>query len=72
MIQLTTYKYTRFEEFHYEKSYSVDEVKALLSEAGLEFVAVYDAFTFDEPKADSSRIYFVAREKGKSKLTEDK
>ena len=67
-----TNKYTRFEEFHYEKSYSVDEVKALLSEAGLEFVAVYDAFTFDEPKADSSRIYFVAREKGKSKLTEDK
>ncbi len=67
-----TDKYTRFEEFHYEKSYSIEEIKNLLEEAGLEFVAVYDAFTFDKPKTDSSRIYFVAREKGKSKLAEDK
>ena len=39
----------------------VDEIKRLLNEAGLEFVACYDAFTFDSPKEDSSRIYFVAR-----------
>ncbi len=59
-------KYDRFEEFHYERAYLIDEIKKLLNEAGLEFVACYDAFTFDSPKEDSSRVYFVAREKGKA------
>lgn len=59
-------KYTRFEEFHYERAYSVEEVKDLLNEAGLEFVAVYDAFTFNPPKEDSTRLYFIARESGKA------
>ncbi len=58
-------KYTRYEEFHYERAYSIDEIKSLLLEAGLEFVAVYDSFTFEEPKKDSTRLYFIAREKGK-------
>lgn len=58
-------KYTRFEEYHYEKAYSVEDIMELLDEAGLEFISVYDAFTFNPPKADSTRLYFVAREKGK-------
>ena len=32
----------------------------------MEFVAAYDAFTKEPPKADSERIYVVAREHGKS------
>ena len=37
----------------------------LLEEAGLEFVAVYDAFTHETPRPDSERIYLIARECGK-------
>jgi len=64
-------KYTRFEEFHYEKAYCIKEIKELLAEAGLEFVACYDAFTFNKPSEESTRIYFVARENGKTLAMED-
>lgn len=37
----------------------------MLEEAGMEFVTAYDAFTHDNVKEDSERIYIVAREKGK-------
>ena len=57
--------FDRFQETHYEKMYEIEEVKALLAAAGLEFLAVYDAFTKSPPLDDSQRIYFVAREKGK-------
>lgn len=59
-------KYNRFEEFHYERAYGIDEIKALLTESGLEFLTAYDAFTFEPPKENSQRLYFVAREKGKA------
>ena len=60
-------KYRRFEELHYEKAYSVDEIKNLLTESGLEFISAYDAFTFEPPKKDSQRLYFIAKEKGKTR-----
>lgn len=53
----------RLEETHYQKAYSLDTVKRLLLEAGMEFVASYDAFTREEPSGDSERIYVIAREK---------
>lgn len=57
--------FDRFKETHYEKMYEIEEVKDLLEEAGMEFLAVYDAFTKCPPVTDSERVYFVAREKGK-------
>jgi len=59
--------YRRFEEEHYEKAYSLETVKKLLNKAGLKFLAVYDAFTFDVPKAESERVYFIAQEIKKNK-----
>ncbi len=35
------------------------------AEAGLELVAMYDAFTKEPPREDSERVYVVARERGK-------
>lgn len=55
--------YERFEETHLQKSWSVEEIKALLEKAGLEFVAVYDAFTKNKPTETSERVYFIAKEK---------
>lgn len=52
----------RFDEKHYQKAYSLDTVKELLTKAGMEFVAAYDAFTHNPPTPTSERIYIVARE----------
>ncbi|HOA81360.1 MAG TPA: class I SAM-dependent methyltransferase [Defluviitaleaceae bacterium] len=58
--------YKKYEELHYEKMYSTDTITKLIENAGLELLAIYDAYTFELPKEDSERIFFVAREKGKS------
>lgn len=58
-------KYNRYEEYHYEKGYSIEKIKELIEKSGLEFVACYNELSFNPPKADSERIFFVAREKGK-------
>lgn len=55
--------YRRYEEVHYRRAYSLERVKQLLEEAGMEFVAVYDMLTEEKPKADSERVYVIAREK---------
>jgi len=59
--------YERFEEIHYQKAYSINLIKELLQKAGLDVLAVYDAFTFNEPKEDSERVYFVAQEISKKR-----
>ena len=54
--------YRRFSETHYQQCYSLETVKRLLEEAGMEFVTAYDAFTNEPPREDSERIYIIARE----------
>lgn len=58
-------RYERFEEVHYEKAYSIDTVTQLLEKSGLKLINIYDAYTFDEPKENSERLFFVAQEQGK-------
>jgi len=53
--------YQKSEETHYQRAYSLETIEALLVKAGLKFITAYDAFTFDEPKNDSERIYIIAR-----------
>lgn len=55
--------FERFCETHYQKAYSIKAVKELLERAGMEFLAVYDAFTHNPPTEKSERVYFVAKEK---------
>lgn len=54
-------RYDKYEENHIQRGYTIETVKKLMEEAGLEIVAVYDAFTKEPPKADSERVYFVGR-----------
>lgn len=54
--------YRKYEEYHYQKAYSIEEVKAALEAAGLEFLKVYDGYTFDDVRDDSERVCFIARE----------
>ena len=57
--------YRKYEETHFQRVYDLDMVKGLLKEAGMEFVAAYDAFTREPVREDSERIYIIARECGK-------
>lgn len=58
--------YRKYEEIHYQRAYEIETVKELLEQAGMEFVAVYDAFTHNTPNPYSERVYVIAREKGKT------
>lgn len=58
--------YRKYEETHYQRAYEPDEIRRLLLEAGLEFVAAYDAFTREPVRKDSERMYVIARECGKA------
>lgn len=58
-------KYERFEECHYQRAYEVEEMVELVKQAGMEVLAVYDAFTKEPPKKNSERVYIVAKEQGK-------
>lgn len=57
--------YRKYEETHYQRAYELETIKRLLAEAGMEFVAAYDAFTRETVREDSERIYVLAREHGK-------
>ena len=51
------------EETHYRRAYSLDTIRRLLEEAGMEWVAVYDSLTEKRPQEDTERVYIIAREK---------
>ncbi len=60
--------FEKHEETHFQRAYTLDEIKSALEAAGLLFVTVYDAFTFAKPKANSERIYVIAKEIHKTNL----
>ena len=59
--------FVRFKETHYQKAYTLEDVKSLIEQAGMEFVAAYDAFTKNPVRDNSERMYIIAREKGKKR-----
>ena len=58
--------YRKYEETHFQKAYSLEEVRQAAEEAGIEFVAAYDACTRNPVREDSERIYIIMREQGKT------
>lgn len=57
--------FRRFTETHFQRGYTVEEMKGFLEQAGLELIRFLDADTHKEPTACSERIYGIAREKQK-------
>lgn len=57
--------YRKYEETHFQRAYTLEEMIRLIKQSGMEFVAAYDAFTRKMPREDSERIYIIARENGK-------
>lgn len=64
-------QYSKYEETHYQRCYSLEEIKSALECAGMKLEAVYDAFTKEAPRPDSERIYMIAREQGKKGKNQD-
>jgi len=60
-----TETYEKFEETHFQRAYSISEVKGLLKKAGLTDIKVYKAMTKEAPDAKTERVYFAAKEHGK-------
>lgn len=54
--------FRRFEETHYQKGYTLEEMKGLIEKAGLELLLTLDADTHEMPCDSSERIYMIARE----------
>lgn len=57
--------YEKTEEVHYQRAYPLGKIKELIQRAGMELLAVYDAYTQKPPREDSGRLTFVVREHGK-------
>lgn len=57
--------YEKCEELHCQRAYEQAEIEALIREAGMEIVGVYDAYTDKPASPDSERLLFIAREHGK-------
>ena len=57
--------FKRFQETHYQRGYTLEEMTSFVKEAGLEFITAIDADTHENVTSDSERIYIVARECGK-------
>ena len=57
--------FARSVETHYQRGYTLDEMKSFVEAAGLVFITAIDADTHESPSDDSERIYIVAREQGK-------
>lgn len=60
-------RYGKYQETHFQRAYTVKEIKTLIERSGMEFVAAYDAYTKNPPHDKSERISIVAKERGKSR-----
>ena len=57
--------YHKYQETHFQRAYTLEEIRELLEKSGLRFVAAYEDYTKDAPGKGSERICVVAREQGK-------
>ncbi|NBK90447.1 class I SAM-dependent methyltransferase [bacterium 1XD21-13] len=58
-------RYRKYEETHFQRAYSVEQIQRLLREAGMELLRICDADTGQEPSEFTERIHVIAREHGK-------
>ena len=58
--------YRKYTETHIQRAWLPEEIRKAAEDAGMELVAMYDAFTEDAPRPDSERIYVIVREHGKT------
>lgn len=57
--------YRKYQETHYQRGYTLEEIRRLLAEAGLVFEEAFDMDTGEQPSDTSERLCVTARERGK-------
>ena len=57
--------YTRFDEQHTQRAHEIEEIKALIESSGMRLLKVYHNLSFENPKKNSERVFFVVQEQGK-------
>lgn len=55
-------RYDKFKEEHFQRAYSLVEIKEAARISGLRILDIFDAFTYDKPSAESERVYFILQE----------
>ena len=59
--------FRRFTETHYQRGYTLEQMRGIIEKAGMEFIMAVDADTREEVREESERIYVAARECGKDR-----
>ena len=57
--------YRKYQETHFQRAYTLEEMRQYIEESGLLYGTAYDAYTRQPPGERSERICVVAREQGK-------
>ena len=57
--------FRRSVETHFQRGYTLEEMRKFVEKAGLSFIEAIDADTHKRPDDNSERIYIIARESGK-------
>ena len=52
--------YRKYQEEHFQRAYTLEQIRHMLTEAGLEYVTAYDDYTKESPHDRSERICVVA------------
>ena len=66
-VQEEDNRYERFDEYHEQRAFSIDEVRCAIEESGMIFLSAIDKNGAPATK-DTDRVYIIAREKGKTPL----
>jgi len=53
--------YRRYDETHFERAYSVDEIKKSLNKSGLKLLAICNELSFSPPVKNSERLFFICQ-----------
>ena len=53
--------YKRLDEYQEERAYSTDEIEKIIKNCNLELLGVYDNLSFNPPREDSERLFFVIK-----------
>lgn len=59
--------YHRFDEEHSERAYTIEEIAEVIEKSGMRLLKVYNELSFDAPKKNSQRVFFIAQEQGKKR-----
>lgn len=61
-------RFRRFTETHFQRGYTVEQMKSMVERAGMTILEIQDADTHQPITPQSERIYIVARESGKNPI----